>query len=81
MNDWNVLDKWATGEGRPIKSMGVNEIEFSSTLAQLEEKFQEEIGLGKKTGVSGTFLLGIGKVSRLYARWDRDRLNGDTGYR
>src|SRR2546421_8300978 len=79
VNDRNIMYKGATGEGRPIEGVDVNEVKLGATLSQFEKEFEKEIGLGKESGIGVTLLQGLGEVGRKdvvrHVHW----LNSDAG--
>jgi hypothetical protein len=80
MNYRQVLDECATGEGRPVEGMGMDEIELSVTLPQLEKEVEEEIGLSEEASIGWTFLSRIRETSWPHLLWYRYLLNMHAGY-
>src|SRR6266702_704714 len=74
----NIAYECATGEGRPIKCVCMDEIKLGAAPLQREKEFKKEIGLCKEARISGTLLPWLGEVGRAHAIRDCHWLNGDA---
>src|SRR5579885_1655496 len=75
MQDRNPPDQRAACISGPIEGVDMEQIELVAALLKLQEKLQEEIGLGEETGVGASVRARPGEAGRLHARGHGNALN------
>src|SRR5579863_5879273 len=73
----DIAYQCATSKSRPIEGVGMNDVKFVAALSQLQEKFKEEIRLGKKAIIGGPLLRGTIEIRGRDTFRHRDGNDGD----
>src|SRR6266571_5049458 len=77
----DVMYQSAASKSGPVKCMCMDQVKLAATSAQLQEKFEEEVGLCKETFVGTGPLRWFREVGGMHTVGYHYWLNTDTGYK